>query len=149
MSFTETNDASRARLEAFVRGLTDEELRRPTPYGGTVAGLLAHLAFWERRVTVLLRRWQAGGVDNSPVDPDLINDALAPILATLTPRAAAELCLVAAAEADAAVAGLSPELTAAIEQAMAEGKVFMRLDRGLHRAGHLGDMEKVVGTVGR
>ena len=56
MSFTETNDASRARLEAFVRGLTDEELRRPTPYGGTVAGLLAHLAFWERRVTVLLRR---------------------------------------------------------------------------------------------
>ena len=28
---------------------------------------------------------------------------------------------------------------------MAEGKVFMRLDRGLHRAGHLGDMEKVEG----
>ena len=144
MSFTETNDASRARLEAFVRGLTDEELRRPTPYGGTVAGLLAHLAFWERRVTVLLRRWQTGGVDDSPVDPDMINDALAPILATLTPRAAAELCLVAAAEADAAVAGLSPELTAAIEQAMAEGKVFMRLDRSLHREGHLADLEPII-----
>lgn len=47
------------------RADSDEELRRPTPYGGTVAGLLAHLAFWERRVTVLLRRWQAGGVDDS------------------------------------------------------------------------------------
>ena len=99
MSFIEANDASRARLESFVHGLTDEELRRPTSYGGTVAGLLAHLAFWERRVTVLLRRWQAGGVDDSPVDPDMINDALAPILAALSPRVAAELCLVAAAEA--------------------------------------------------
>ena len=144
MSFIATNAASRARLEAFVRGLTDEELRRPTPYGGTVAGLLAHLAFWERRVTVLLRRWQAGGVDDSPVDPDMINDALAPLLAALAPRAAAELCLAAAAEADAAVAALSPELTVAIEQAMVEGRVFMRLDRGLHRLGHLADLEQVV-----
>lgn len=126
------------------RADSDEELRRPTPYGGTVAGLLAHLAFWERRVTVLLRRWQAGGVDDSPVDPDMINDALAPLLAALAPRAAAELCLAAAAEADAAVAALSPELTVAIEQAMVEGRVFMRLDRGLHRLGHLADLEQVV-----
>jgi hypothetical protein len=145
MSFIEANNASRARLEAFVRGLTDEELGQATPYGGTVAALLAHLAFWERRVTVLLRRWQAGGVDDSPVDPDMINDALAPILAALAPRAAAELCLAAAAEADAEVAGLSPELTAAVERAMAEGQVFMRLDRSLHRAGHLADIERVVG----
>ena len=144
MSFIEANNASRARLESFVHGLTDEELRQPTSYGGTVAGLLAHLAFWERRVTVLLRRWQAGGVDASPIDPDMINDALAPLLAALAPRAAAELCLAAAAEADAAVAALSPELTAAIEQAMAEGKVFMRLDRSLHREGHLKDLEALV-----
>ncbi len=144
MSFIEANNASRARLESFVHGLTDEELRRPTSYGGTVAGLLAHLAFWERRVTVLLRRWQAGGVDASPIDPDMINDALAPLLAALAPRAAAELCLAAAAEADAAVAALSPELTAAIKQAMAEGKVFMRLDRSLHREGHLKDLEALV-----
>lgn len=126
------------------RADSDEELRRPTPYGGTVAGLLAHLAFWERRVTVLLRRWQAGGVDDSPVDPDMINDALAPLLAALAPRAAAELCLAAAAEADAAVAALSPELTVAIEQAMVEGRVFMRLDRGLHRLGHLADLEPII-----
>ena len=151
MSLTESNDASRARLEAFVRGLTDEELRRPVPYGGgTVAALLAHLALYDRRVTVLLRRWVAAGeVDDSPLDADMTNDAVAPILAALEPRVAAELCLQAAAEADAEVAALSPEMVAAIEQAMAEGKVFMRLDRGLHRAGHLGDMEKVVGTVGR
>jgi hypothetical protein len=62
MSFTETNDASRARLEAFVRGLTDEELRRPTPYGGTVAGLL-HLVLGAARHGAAVAL--AGGRDNS------------------------------------------------------------------------------------
>ena len=128
--FDAANDAARARLVAFVRGLSDDDLRRPAPYGGTVAALLAHLAFWDRRVTVLLARWTAGGVDEAPVDANMINDAQAPILAALPPRDAAELC---PAEADAAVAALSPELIAAIE---ASG-VFMRLDRSLHRLGHL------------
>lgn len=88
-------------------------------------------------------RGQAGGVDESPLDPDMINDAVAPFWAALEPRAAAELCLRAAADAE--VAALSPEMTAAIEQAAAEGRVFMRLDRSLHRLGHLADLEKVVG----
>ena len=148
MSLTESNDSSRARLEAVVNSLTDEELRRPVQYGGgTVAALLAHLALYDRRTTVLLRRWTAAGeVDDSPLDPDMTNDAIAPMLAALEPRVAAELCLRAATEADAEVAALSPEMVAAIEQAMADGRVFMRLDRGLHRLGHLADLEQVVGS---
>ena len=138
--YSADNAASRARLEAFVNELTDEELRRPMPYGGTVAGLLAHLAFWERRVTVLLRRWKAGGVDDSPVDPHMINDALIPFWAALEPRAAAELCLRAAAEADAEIETMAPELPAEIEAA----GVFMRLNRSLHRLGHLADIEAVI-----
>jgi hypothetical protein len=136
------NEESRRRLEAFIDGLTDADLARPTPYGGTVAALLAHLAFWERRVTVLLQRWQRDGLDDSPVDADMINDALAPLNAALEPRTAVALCLAAAAEADAAVAALSPELFAAIEA----HPVFMRLDRSLHRAAHLADLERVVGS---
>ena len=138
--YSADNAASRARLEAFVNELTDEELRRPMPYGGTVAGLLAHLAFWERRVTVLLRRWKAGGVDDSPVDPHMINDALIPFWAALEPRAAAELCLSAAAEADAEIETMAPELPVEIEAA----GVFMRLNRSLHRLGHLADIEAVI-----
>ena len=111
-----------------------------------IAGRLAHLALYDRRTTVLLRRWTAAGeVDDSPLDADMTNDAVAPLLAALEPRVAAELCLRAAAEADAEVAALSPEMVAAIEQAMADGRVFMRLDRGLHRLGHLADLERVVG----
>ena len=114
--------------------------KRPMSYGGTVAGLLAHLAFWERRVTVLLRRWKAGGVDDSPVDPHMINDALIPFWAALEPRAAADLCLRAAAEADAEIETLTPELLADI----AASGVYMRLNRSLHRNGHLADIEAVI-----
>lgn len=139
--FHDANAASRARLEAFVRGLSDDDLRRPTPYGGTVAGLLAHLAFWERRVTVLLRRWKANGVvDDSPVDADMINDALVTTHAALAPRAAAELCLAAVAETDAEIETATPELLAAI----AASGVFMRLNRGLHRGSHLADLERLL-----
>lgn len=141
------NDTSRTRLEAFVRGLTDEELRRPTPYGGTVAGLLGHLAVMDRRTTVLLRRWVAAGeIDDAPTDSEMINDMLVPVLTALEPRVAAELCLRAAAEVDAEVAGLSPEMRAAVEQAMADGVVFLRLNRGAHRAAHLVDIMRVLAS---
>ena len=43
------------------------------------------------------------------------------------------------------VVSTAERLGAAIEQAAAEGRVFMRLDRSLHRLGHLADLEKVVG----
>ncbi len=140
--FDAANEASRARLESFVRGLSDEQLRRPAPYGETVSGLIAHLAVFDRRVTVLLRRWRADGMDDAPVDSAMINDALAPILAALEPRTAVELCLRAAAECDAEVAQVTPEFQAAIE---ASGN-FMRLDRSLHRAAHLADIEQFLGS---
>jgi hypothetical protein len=140
--FDAENAASRRRLEEFVNGLSDADLTRPTPYGGTVAALLAHLAFWDRRVAVLVRRWRASGIDDSPVDADLINDALAPLNAALDPRAAAALCLAAAAEADAEVEALSPDFIAAVEA----HPVYIRLDRSLHRRGHLEDLARVVGV---
>ncbi|WP_374687911.1 maleylpyruvate isomerase N-terminal domain-containing protein [Promineifilum sp.] len=141
--FLEENETSRRRLESFVRGLTDEQLTRPTPYGGTVAALLAHLAFWERRVLVLLRRWKEQGVDESPVDPDMINDALTPFLTALDPRVAVELCLNSAAAVDAELATLTPELVAEIEAA----PVFFRLNRSLHRDGHLKDLEAILHSL--
>jgi hypothetical protein len=140
--FDANNTASRRRLEEFINALSDDDLARPTPYGGTVAALLAHMAFWDRRVTILLRRWRASGIDDSPVDADLINDALVPLNAAFDPRVAAALCLAAAAEADAEVAALSPDFVAAIEA----HPVYIRLDRSLHRRAHLEDLEGVVGS---
>ena len=66
--FLEENSASRRRLQTLVGRLSDEDLTRSTPDGWTVAALLAHLAWWDQRVLVRLRRWKEQGVDLSPVD---------------------------------------------------------------------------------
>ena len=52
------NDAERARLRALVARLSDADLARPMPGGWTVAAVLAHLAFWDQRIMVLLERWE-------------------------------------------------------------------------------------------
>jgi hypothetical protein len=56
--------------------------------GWTVAALLAHLAFWDNRMFILLHRWQEHGMDESPVDPNMINDSLRPLCLALEPRVA-------------------------------------------------------------
>ena len=136
----EENTASRLRLETFAAHLSDEDLARTNPHGWTVAALLAHLAFWDQRMVVLLRRWKAHGVDLSPADPDMINDALLPLCLALDPRKAVELCLSSAREADAEIAATSPELYKAIEAA----PVHFRFNRALHRNNHLNEIEKLL-----
>jgi len=48
------NDAERIRLRSLVARLSDADLARPMPAGWTVAAILAHLAFWDQRILVLL-----------------------------------------------------------------------------------------------
>jgi hypothetical protein len=139
--FVEQNRVSRLRLVSFVGRLSDEELGRVTEEGWTVAGLLAHLAFWDNRVLVLLRRWKANGVDESPVDPDMTNDALKPLCLALEPRMAVELCLASAEAADGAWEGITAELVEAIEAS----PTFFRFNRAHHRDDHLGEIERLLG----
>lgn len=79
-------------------------------------------------------------MDESPVDPDMINEALAPFLTALDPRVAAELCLSSAAAVNAELATITPELVAQIEAA----PVHFRFNRALHRNDHLKDLEVVL-----
>jgi len=138
--FIEENNASRRRLKAIIDRLSAEDFTRTTAGGWTVASLLAHLAFWDQRIVVLLRRWKASGVDESPVDSDMINDSLKPLLITLQPRAAVELCLLSAEAADAEVEALAPEL---YEQIQASPNHF-RFNRSLHRNNHLNEIEQLL-----
>lgn len=138
--FIEPNDASRRRLEAFIHSLSDEDFTRTNAHGWTVAALLGHLAFWDQRMLVLLRRWQEHGVDELPVDPDMINDSLRPICLALEPHAAADLCLASANEVDAALAGMTPELFEAIQAS----PNHFRFNRSLHRDDHLGEIVRIL-----
>lgn len=135
--FLEENTVSRRRLETLVRRLSDADFTRSNPYGWTVAALLAHLAFWDQRALVLLRRWKEKGVDESPVDADAMNDALKPLCLALDPRTAVELCLSSAEAVDAELETITLDL---VEQIQASPTHF-RFNRALHRNDHLNEIE--------
>lgn len=144
--YSEQNAASRRRLEQLTGRLSDADLARSTDYGWTVAALLAHLAFWDQRVLMILRRWQTDGLDPSPIDAMAVNDSLRVICHALEPRAAIELCLSSAAAVDAELEMLTPEQVAHMEEhARASGTQF-RMNRSLHRDGHLDDVERLLSS---
>src|SRR5437764_14620463 len=59
-SYIAENDRERRRLEALVGKLDDAALSRPMPDGWTVAGVLAHLAFWDQRIVTFIELLKRG-----------------------------------------------------------------------------------------
>ncbi len=143
--FAQENTESRQRLETLVRRLTDQDLARSTDYGWTIAALLAHLAFWDQRMIVILKRWQEAGFDPSPIDSAAVNDALKVICHALDPRTAIELCLSSAEAVDTEFAALAPEFVKQIEDHIEATSTQFRINRSLHRNAHLQDIEALLG----
>src|SRR6185295_20292788 len=138
--YSEANAESYQRLKSLSHRLTDTDLALSTEYGWTVAALLAHLAFWDQRVLVILRRWQEDGLDPSPIDSGAVNDSLKVICHALEPRRAVDLCLVSAEEVDAELEKLSAEFVKQIEEHIEATETQFRMNRSLHRNGHLDDI---------
>jgi hypothetical protein len=102
---------------------------------------LAHLAFWDQRSLVLLRKWKNSGVvDLSPIDIDITNEALLPLWQALPGRTAAQLALAAAEAIDRELETYPVELIPAIETA---GDRY-RLYRAEHRKWHLDQIAKAI-----
>ncbi len=106
----------------------------------TIAVALAHLACWDQRSLVLMRKWQREGVESSPIDIDVTNDSLLPLLLSIPPRTAARLAVSAAEAIDRELENASSELIAAIEDL---GEDF-RLYRSIHRKLHLDEIENIL-----
>ena len=141
-SYVSENQRELDRLRALLSRLSDADLSRPMPAGWTVAGVLAHLAFWDQRIVVLLDQWGTDGrgprptYDEAPVD--WINDATKPLCLGLAPREAARIALAAAEEADRKVAALSDALLAA--NAAVGSPIGVRCAE--HRREHLDEIER-------
>lgn len=142
--YVRENDAERERLKALVERLSDAMLNRPMPAGWTVAGVLAHMAFWDARTLYLINQWEGGREpsvdDHEPEDVDWINDSAKPLCLALPPRQAAQLALDLAEETDRRVAALSDALVA---QNIAVGQP-LSLSRASHRREHLDEIEQVL-----
>jgi hypothetical protein len=141
-SYIAENDRERRRLEALVGKLDDAGLSRAMPAGWTVAGVLAHLAFWDQRIVVLSELLKRGVTTpkESSNDVDWINDAAKPTQLALPPRRAATLAVDTARAADQAVATLSDDLIA--KNAAAGSPI--KLLRAEHRREHLDEIEQVL-----
>lgn len=143
-SYVAENQAQLARLRTLADTLSDQELAEPMPAGWTVAGVLAHLAYWDQRIVVLIDRWGADGRGTPPpandgASVDWINDAGKPLCLALPPRVAARLAVAAAEAADQRVARASDALLAANTAA---GSPLSML-RAQHRREHLDEIERV------
>lgn len=139
------NASSRQRLRRVVESASEGDLRSDLGGGWTVSVALAHLAFWDHRAAVLLRRWRTQGVSLSPVDADAVNHALLPLLAVIPPGEAGRLALAAAEAADREVETFPEEW---VDQVAAMTSSF-RLRRATHREEHLDQVERALGRSGR
>jgi len=142
--FVEENAKARARLVALVAGLKDEELSLPLGDDWTIAVALAHLAFWDQRSLVLMRKWKQSGVALSPIDIDVTNDSLLPLWRAIPPRAAADLAVSSAEAIDRELQEASSDLIEAIESL---GEKF-RLYRSMHRKLHLDEIDTALRKSG-
>jgi uncharacterized damage-inducible protein DinB len=144
-SYVAENDAERERLRALARRLSDQDLARPMDAGWTVAAVLAHLAFWDQRIVVLLDQWERKGASWTPPleearDVDWINDAAKLLCLALPPRVAAELALAVAETVDRRVAAVSD----AIIEANARAGAPLNWRRAEHRREHLDEIERAL-----
>ena len=141
--FVAENARARERLQNLINKITDEELTLPlNAEGWTVAVALAHLAFWDERRLVLIRKWKKEGVTPSPIDEDVVNDALVPLFLAIPPRKAAELSIYMAEEIDRELEQASPDLISAMETM---GDIHAS-DRSIHRKMHLDEIEALLKT---
>jgi hypothetical protein len=140
-SILDANAAVTARLEALALRLSDVDLRRDLGGGWHVSVAFAHMAFWDRRVEYVLRRWMEEGVAHEELDDDVVNHALEFQLVALEPRAAVRLCIEAAKAADAAIAAVPHEIA---QQLIAEDHAYL-LNRSGHRGEHIEQIEAVLG----
>ena len=141
--FAAENAKERERLRSLVNRLTDEELNLPLGNGWTIAVALAHLSFWDRRSLILMQKWKKSGVEPSPIDIDVTNDALLSQWLALAPRAAANLAISSAEAIDRELGEASSDLIAEIESL---GEKF-RLYRSIHRKLHLDEIEQFLGNT--
>jgi Mycothiol maleylpyruvate isomerase N-terminal domain. len=146
-SYVEENRTQLERLRALVDRLSDQELSRPMEAGWTVAGVLAHLAFWDFRIVTLLEQWGPDGRGPAPrvydeTAVDWINDASKPLCNGLAPRAAARMAIEAALTADQRVAGL----TKPSRDEPGRGEPHQRA-AGRAPAEHLDEIERALATA--
>jgi uncharacterized protein (TIGR03083 family) len=141
-TYSQPNTEGREHLARVVARMKPSDFARPAGGPGwTVGGLLAHLAFYDNRARVLLTKWKKDGVGPSGNDVDVMNESMRPLFNLIPGDAVARLVTETAGAIDREIDSLPPDLLARVEK---DGPA-VKLNRGLHRAHHLAQIEKAMG----
>src|SRR5689334_10817810 len=109
-SFVERNCASTNRIRALNARLTDEQMQLPVGEHWTPAIVLAHLAFWDRRVMYVLDMTERDGKLFIPEIDIFVNDLSLPLWAAIPPREAARIAIETAEALDKRLEDAPPAL---------------------------------------
>jgi hypothetical protein len=135
-SFVELNRASTERIRAMAARLSDRELLTPIGHDWTAAIVMAHLAFWDRRVLYVLDMTERDGKLFIPEIDIFVNDLSLPLWAAIPPRAAATIATESAETLDERLATFPEQLLAEIYRYNKRWVV-----RALHRDEHLDEVD--------
>jgi len=135
-SFIERNRLSTERIRLLAAGLTDEQMQTPVGEHWTVAIVLAHLAFWDRRVMYVLDMTERDGKLFIPEIDIFVNDLSLPLWAAIPPREAARIAIQTAEELDRRLEAYPPAL---LEEIFTYNKRWVV--RALHRNEHLDEAD--------
>ena len=138
-----SNRIQTERLRHMVAHLTPAQLAVRLPNGWSVAGALAHVAFWDRQRLCLMQRWARGLNGPGGYDGEVFNAALQPLLERIPPEQVLVAVLQAAEEIDAFLLEVPTEV---VRAALARPDA-PRLDRGAHRRYHLDQIEKALAAT--
>lgn len=129
--YLEHNRISTERIRAYA-ALSDAELIRPVGEHWTVAIVLAHLAFWDRRVMYVLDLTERDRRLFIPEIDIFVNDLSLPLWAAIPPREAVRIAIETAEALDRRIENYPLNL---LEQIYTYNKRWV--DRSLHRNEHL------------
>ena len=132
LSFVERNRLSTERIRRLAARLSDDEMQTPVGEHWTVAIVLAHLAFWDRRVMYVLDKTEQDGKLFIPEIDIFVNDLSLPLWAAIPPRAAARIAIETAETLDRRLEAFPPTL---LEEIYTFNKRWV--ERSLHRGEHL------------
>jgi hypothetical protein len=139
-SYNERNRQQTTRLEA-LRRLSDDDLSRPIGNHWTVGVALAHMTYWDARALGTVEAWRRYGVPLIGWTDEwgAVNNARLPIWRETPPRQALEEAITTAVALDGVIADLNPD------EAEEVARVRYRiLERALHRAEHLDEIEQAL-----
>ena len=131
-SFVERNRVSTERIRGLAASLTDEQMQTRVGEHWTVAIVLAHLAFWDRRVMYVLDMTERDGKLFIPEIDIFVNDLSLPLWAAIPPRAAARIAIETAETLDRRLEAFRPPCS---KRSTTYNKRWV--DRSLHRGEHL------------